>query len=338
MPNQTARRNHILKENGLSAQRYHGAGKISEVEYAPVPPPINWQVQPAGNCLIWLGALNRDGYGSRTFTRGRNLAHREAFRESRGREPTDLILHLCNRPYCIQPSHLYDGTDQNNKDDRRLLKSEDVELKLTFEKAKVIQAIARYRWPDPAEAQLPMDGLPEGTGAHRCNFIVPAGDVKLCQTCNKPDPDTWDFGEEPTITPGQLQKTGTDRNSVNIQKTKTMVTEVAPGVAFVGTGKTDINLATSRAEHRRRRKAESKRDMSPRLLSVERTNMNTNESKVVFKSDEELLGPGLFVVVATPVKKITLPAPPSREERIARELLEQARNRDRASPGPTEGS
>ena len=337
MASHTARRNHILKEHGFSAHRYHGAGNISEVEYAPVPPPINSQAQPAGNCLIWLGSLNKDGYGSRTFTPGRDMAHRKAFRQSRGREPTDLILHLCNRPYCIQPSHLYDATDRENKDDRRLLTSEDIELNLSFEKSKVIQAVAKYRWPDPAQSQPQMDGLPKGDDIHVCNFIISAREVKLCQTCNRPDPASWDFGEEPNITPGQLQEPGTDRNSVNIQKMKTMVTEVVPGVAFVGTARTDINLATSRAEHRRRQKAETKRDMSPRLLSVERTDMNTNETRTVFKSDEDLLGPGLFVVVGTPVKKVSSPPPPSRKEKIARQLLEETKGR-RPAPGPTHRS
>ena len=148
-----------------------------------------------------------------------------------------------------------------------------------------------------------MDGLPEEDDTHACNFIISADDVKLCQTCNRPDPATREYEEEPTITPRELQQPGNDKNSVNIQKTKTMVTEVAPRVAFVGTGKTGIDLATSRAEHRRRQKAEDKRDMTPRLLSVERTDMNTKETRTVFKSYEQLVGPGLFVMVGTPLKK-----------------------------------
>ena len=338
MASQRADRNRILKDSGLTPRKYDGTGSISEVEYAAVPPPINSQAQPAGNCLIWLGLLNKGGYGLRTFTQGRDLAHRQAFKESRGREPTESILHLCNRRYCVQPSHLYDGTDQDNSDDRRLLTSENIELRLSFDKAKVIQTVAKHRWPDPAQAQPPMDGLPEGEDTHECNFIISAGDVKLCQTCNRPDPASWEFGKEPTITPGQLQEPGTDRNSVHIQKTKTMVTQVAPGVAFVGTGKTDINLATSRAEHRRRQRAERKRDMSPRLLSVERTDMNTNETRVVFKSDEELLGPGLVVLVGTPVRKVTPPSAPSREERIAQDLLEQTRRQMESGPWASDSS
>ena len=335
---QRADRNRILKDNGFTPRKYDGTGSISEVEYAAVPPPINSQAQPAGNCLIWLGTLTKGGYGTRTFPQGTTLAHREAFKESRGREPTDSVLHLCNRRYCVQPSHLYDGTEQDNSNDRRLLTSQNIELGLSFDKTKVIQAVAKYRWPDPVQAQVPMDGLPEGEDTHECNFIISAGDVKLCQTCNRPDPASWEFGKEPTITPGQLQKPGTDRNSVQIQKTKTMVTEVAPGVAFVGTGKTDINLATSRAEHRRRQRAESKRDMSPRLLSVERTNITTNETRTVFKSEEELLGPGLVVVVGTPVKKVTPPPPPSRAETIARDLLKKTKRQMDPGPRHNDGS
>ena len=336
MPSQEAQRNQILKQIDLNPRKYYGSGTISEVEYAAAPPPINSQAQPAGNCLIWLGLLNEGGYGIRTFTQGRDLAHREAFRESRGSEPTDSVLHLCNRPYCIQPSHLYDGTNQNNSDDRRLLTSEAIELQLSHGKHKVIEAAAKYRWPDPSETQSSMNGLPEAEDVHECNFIIPAGDLKLCQTCNKVEPSSWTFGDEPTIPPGQLQKPGNDKDSVDVQKTKTMVTELAPGLAVVATGTTDINLATSRAEHRRRRREENKRDMRPRLLSAECIDLKTNEAHKFIDSRERLVGPGLFVVVATPIKKATAPKEQSREERVAMQLLQESTSKKEAKPAKSD--
>ena len=59
---------------------------ISEQDYAAVPPPLNLQVHPAGDCLIWLCSLNADGYGTGSFPDREQLAHRQAFTQSRGRQ------------------------------------------------------------------------------------------------------------------------------------------------------------------------------------------------------------------------------------------------------------
>ncbi len=74
MPTHLASRNRILKENGLSPCKTDAERNIREVEYAPVPPPINSQAQPARNCFIWLGVLNEGGYGVRQFNHKRELA------------------------------------------------------------------------------------------------------------------------------------------------------------------------------------------------------------------------------------------------------------------------
>ena len=48
-------------------------------------------------------------------------AHREVYRQTRGEIPEGRqINHLCNRPYCVQPSHLYAGDVQDNRDDSRI--------------------------------------------------------------------------------------------------------------------------------------------------------------------------------------------------------------------------
>ena len=338
MRTHTASRNRILKENGLSPCKTDAKRNIREIEYAAVPPPINSPAQPAGNCLIWLGNLNEGGYGIRKFIHRTDLAHRQAFRESRGRGPKKSILHLCNRPYCVQPSHLYEGDAQDNSDDRRLLTSDAIELRLSHAKYKEISAAAKYRWPDPAETQVPMHGLPEPGDAHECNFIISAGEIKLCQTCNKAEPSTWESEDVPTITPGQLQDPGNDRNSVDIQKTKTMVTEVAPGLSIVATGTMEMNLATTRPERRRRQREESKRDMRPRVLNVQHVNSKTNENRTLFKSDEKLAGPGLLVWVATPLGKPTAHENETGLERIARELLAKSKGPTAADPRPDDKS
>jgi hypothetical protein len=337
MPTHKASRNRILKENGLSPCKTDAERNIREVEYAAVPPPINSPAQPAGNCLIWLGALNQGGYGVRQFNHRTELAHRQAFRESRGREPEKWILHLCNRPYCVQPSHLYEGDAQDNSDDRHLLTSDAIELRLSHAKNKEISAAAKYRWPDPAETQVPMHGLPEPGDAHECNFIISAGEIKLCQTCNKAEPSTWEGGDAPIITPGKLQEPGNDRNSVDIQKTKTTVTEVDTGLSIVATGTIDMNLATSRSENRRRQRAENNRDMRPRLIGTQRAEMSKDGVQINLKT-EGIVGPGYLVLMGRRIEKPTTQENETRLERIARELLAKSKGPAAADPRPDDKS
>ena len=337
MPTHRASRNRILKENGLSPCKTDAERNIREVEYAAVPPPINSPAQPAGNCLIWLGALNQGGYGVRQFNHRTELAHRQAFRESRGKEPKKWILHLCNRPYCVQPSHLYEGDAQDNRDDRRLLTSDAIEPRLSQAKYKELSAAAKYRWPDPAETQVPMHGLPEPGDAHECNFIISAGEIKLCQTCNRAEPSTWNDENAPTITPGKMQDPGNDRNSVDIQKTKTTVTEVAPSLSIVTTGTMEMNLATSRSENRRRQRAENSRDMRPRLIGTQRVDMSKDGVQINLKT-EGIVGPGYLVLMGRRIEKPTTQENETRTERIARELLAKSKGPTAADPRPDDKS
>ena len=89
---------------------------------------LNLQVHPAGDCLIWLWRLNAGGYGTASFPDQERLAHRQAFTQSR-RCPTDLnVLHLCHRPFCVQPSHLYDGSAKENSQDRQVRTSQEFHM------------------------------------------------------------------------------------------------------------------------------------------------------------------------------------------------------------------
>ena len=77
--------------------------------------------------MVWRYGLTREGYGYLTIDGKCVLAHRVAFIHTRGQIPGDLqVNHLCNRPYCVQPSHLYAGTKQDNKDDSQIFGKADL--------------------------------------------------------------------------------------------------------------------------------------------------------------------------------------------------------------------
>ena len=70
-------------------------------------------------CRLWLGATDKKGYGLRWHNGRSRRAHRVAFEEAFGPIPPGLwVLHHCDVPGCIEPSHLYAGTAQDNARDR----------------------------------------------------------------------------------------------------------------------------------------------------------------------------------------------------------------------------
>jgi len=64
-------------------------------------------------CWEWQGATNRDGYGR--FKNGRKLerAHAMLLWWSTGNKPS-YIMHICDNPCCVRPSHLQEGTPTLN--------------------------------------------------------------------------------------------------------------------------------------------------------------------------------------------------------------------------------
>ncbi len=73
-------------------------------------------------CWIWTGSPNSAGYGTiRMPGRGGKtvLAHRLAFEFNSGSIPNGLcVLHECDTPLCVNPSHLFLGTVLDNNKDR----------------------------------------------------------------------------------------------------------------------------------------------------------------------------------------------------------------------------
>lgn len=70
------------------------------------------------DCWFWKGKVDRDGYG-RHFMGGKwHLAHRVAYRLTRGDTPP-VVIHSCDNPSCCNPRHLRGGTQQENMEDRQ---------------------------------------------------------------------------------------------------------------------------------------------------------------------------------------------------------------------------
>lgn len=101
---------------------------------------------PEGGCWIWLLSLRKDGYGQfhkpdRPRTVG---AHRFAWALYRGPIPDGLqVLHRCDVRCCVNPSHLFLGTNQDNMDDMKRKGRANTVRGEQHQNAKLTEAQAR---------------------------------------------------------------------------------------------------------------------------------------------------------------------------------------------------
>jgi hypothetical protein len=82
-----------------------------------------WEkVQKTETCWLWTGSKRYKGYGAIGYrVNGKNVndrAHRFSYRLHIGPIPTGLfVLHTCDTPACVNPEHLFLGTNEDNVHD-----------------------------------------------------------------------------------------------------------------------------------------------------------------------------------------------------------------------------
>lgn len=77
------------------------------------------ETEPNTGCTLWLGPRARRGYGITRWNGKTRQAHRIAYELGIGPIPRGLcVLHRCDTPPCVNPAHLFVGTQQDNVADR----------------------------------------------------------------------------------------------------------------------------------------------------------------------------------------------------------------------------
>ncbi len=78
-----------------------------------------WIAEPFSGCWLWLGATTNFGHGHfRLPGRIQELAHRVSWMLNVGDIPKGMfVLHKCDVPSCVNPDHLFIGTQADNISD-----------------------------------------------------------------------------------------------------------------------------------------------------------------------------------------------------------------------------
>jgi HNH endonuclease len=118
---------------------------MSKRRTTPVEERFERYFERKPGCWLWTGSTGSKGYGQINRGDGRpERAHRVAWMKFRGPIPDGLhVLHRCDNPGCVNPDHLFLGTDGDNMYDKTSKGRHNKQILSTAD-VKEIRAAPKY--------------------------------------------------------------------------------------------------------------------------------------------------------------------------------------------------
>ena len=105
---------------GLCGKHYmrlmrHGSPDKGNSRYSSPKKAFNSRIETRGNCIVWTGSKDSDGYGRMRIGDHLVSAHRFAWEQYYGPIPENMVIdHICHNPDCVKKEHLRLATQAQN--------------------------------------------------------------------------------------------------------------------------------------------------------------------------------------------------------------------------------